>query len=578
MSLPTVLLLKVPLWQYPSKKHQQTFMDKNTAGYRASLALSTISGFFEKYSRGGCTLDVYDMNLVVLESWETLEDLADRALEAARLKIEATDFDAFAVSCQFMFNQSYVNRIVDMAHQKNPNAKIIVGGGYATIFPEKSLALPHIDYCVIGEGEHTFIHILNRIFETPDKDFEKDWAFDGYGEKLADGKLNIVPKKVFLDNLNDLPPPKWNFPGLDKYLAMEGAVLPFMASRGCPMACSFCSTHLSWGKPVRYRPVDNVVDEIISHYEKHSVKNFHCVDDNILFDRKWFHDFADAFAARKPDDLKITVSNFDLRFLDRETVRKIKKMGVTAIPIAAESGSQEIQRSIHKKLKEGVIFEKIAMIEEEGLAAEAFWMIGFPGETLEQVRQTVKMARELRTTSMQMFPMFPFPGTEVYEESKAAGIIDLDENDYESLHYRSANIKSEDWDSDTMKRIAYDANMEFNFLSTPLSDTEKGRKTLKRTCDRLEEELPGHVIAFIVRGYIAGAYDDDLMERERCYTLAIDSLQGEGESFVRYIAWAFPQINDFRDWAMNRDPETISGFMAAAMAAPNDSGVPLYQV
>ena len=563
----SILLVKVPTFSYPQKDAEMKFSEKNRVEFTPSYALATLSAFIEAHFSGEHNLEVYDMNLEAINFDGSVDALGVEALRKAESKIMGADFDVFAVSGQFMFNQEYAVDVVGWAKRRNPGAKVIVGGGYPTIFPDKSIAQPDVDYVAIGEAEHTFVHILNRIAGVEDVDFDLAWFFDGYAAKSADGAVSTVPKTGFLTNLEKLPVPAWEYPGIAEYLRDDpNAYLPFMASRGCPMACNFCSTHLTWGTAVRYRPAAKVVDEIVHWHEALGVKRFHCIDDNVTFDKKWILEFVDEVVARDVvPKVEFSFSNFDMRHLNREILRGIRKLGVSEVTVATESGNPDVRRKINKKLHMSRITETIDMLHDEGFFIHNNFIIGFPGETLEQIHDTVGLARQLRTDSIQIYPCFPFPGTKVYDDGKAMGVVTLDEDDYSALSRRRADkIHSDEWDGEMVKNIAYDANIEMNFLVTPLYDTEAGRGKLGAQMDTLKRTLPGHAVAYIVLGYLAARFEGDAAGRDENYALAVDSLLGEDRTFDRFMHWNFPQIRDFRQWVGEHRPDDVETIFSGA--------------
>jgi len=550
-----ILLFKVPVYARPNEGAAANFSKKNPINYTPSLALASLAGFVKKYFTLDHTLEVYDMNVDSLAPFKSEVELSERALNNGQNKIAESDFDVLAISCQFMFNQSYVDTIVEFAHKHNPQAAIIVGGGYATIFPEQAAKQPHIDYAVIGEGEHTLVHILNEKFGISDEAFKEKWPFDGFIRNRPDGTIEHLKKVAMLQNLEDLPLPAWDLFGLSDYNSKtyDGG-LPFMSSRGCPMNCSFCSTHLAWGRKVRYRPIQEIVNELLSSYKLYGVRSFSCVDDNVNFDKKWIIEFCNLAGDQLPSDVQITFSNFDLRFIDRDVVRALKKIRVSNIVIATESGSQEIQRKISKKLKLATISETIKMIQEEGLTVHNMFMIGYPDETMDQIMQTVDFARSLRTETMQIWPVFPFPGTRLYDEAKSFGSFAIDERDYDNLHYRSGQISSNEWDAKTVEQIAYDTSIELNFLATPNYDSTSGQSKLKTKMDSIIGSYPGHVIALIVRGHFAKV-DEDTKLQASCYNQAVKTLNSSDRTFGRYMSWNYPSILDFLSWVSENHPQ-----------------------
>ncbi|MCW9034177.1 MAG: B12-binding domain-containing radical SAM protein [Rhodospirillales bacterium] len=556
--MTNILMMKVPTFEYPEDVEATSVAEQATFSWTLSLAMASVAGFVESYFKGTYTLEQFDMNGVVAGVTGSLNELGDKTLEAAAKKIRETDFDVFAVSVQFLFSQQYADEIIKMAKKKNPNATVVVGGGFATIFPDNAINKPDVDYAVIGEGEHTFVHILNKICGIDDPEFIEKWHFDGYAEKLADGSVMQVPKSQFLQNLEDLSQPLWNKADYDKLLGISvNASIPIMASRGCPMGCSFCSTHLTWGKPVRFRPAEEVVREVMTAYERYGFKGFGFIDDNITFNNDWFVDFCDKLAAVKPDDIKITFSNFDMRFLNTAVLRGLKKIGVTTISIATESGTKEVQREISKKLNLDRVRKVVKEVQAEGIYIHNCFVIGFPNETIEQMHETVAFARELKTESIQMWPVFPFPGTRLHDEADALGFITFDEEDYGSLRYRKGGIQSPNWDVETVKEIAYDAIIEMNFLSTPYYDTQEGRLILKGRVNGVAQNIDGHVMANIVSGYLDANFYGNEESRNSYYGHACTLLLEEDCLFNRYMKLDYPAIKDFSAWVEANCPEVF---------------------
>ena len=175
--------------------------------------MAYISASLKKYLTFDFELTVKDINAYALFKKRHVPEEYQEYIK----KILENTYDVLLVSCPFMYNQNWVECSVDLSHQLNPHAKIVVGGGYSTIFPELAIAQPHVDYAVIGEGEYTSVHIINKIFGVKDSSFEDQFSFDGYAEKLSDGKCKIVKIMTFIDDLAKLPNPDWSWMEFDIY-------------------------------------------------------------------------------------------------------------------------------------------------------------------------------------------------------------------------------------------------------------------------------------------------------------------------------------------------------------------------
>ena len=158
----SVLLLKVPYCTHPDSFKEDTNF-KTKAPFRPipSLALATLSAFVDKYKKINYSLKVVDVNI---EAYTQPGIPIDTTLYTNLLTklIRDHDYDVLALSAMFVFNIKWVDTAVKLSKKFHPKAKIIVGGGYPTLFPERCLTEHDVDDVVIGEGDSTFLHILNK--------------------------------------------------------------------------------------------------------------------------------------------------------------------------------------------------------------------------------------------------------------------------------------------------------------------------------------------------------------------------------------------------------------------------------
>ena len=193
----------------------------------------------------------------------------------------------------FVMSQKWIDETLKFSRKYHPNAKTIIGGGYPSIFPEHALSRHGIDISVVGEGEDTFLHAVNRLNNIVDSEFEKNFPFEGYSATDGLGKIFSVPRKKGFIDLKELPPASYKWLDIENYFKKSGnRTLPLEASRGCPYGCTYCNTHISWGRQVRYKTVDNIVAELSDLHSNYDAQ-LHLIDDNLSFDRKWTIEFLD---------------------------------------------------------------------------------------------------------------------------------------------------------------------------------------------------------------------------------------------------------------------------------------------
>ena len=249
----------------------------------------------------------------------------------------------------FVMSQKWVEETLKFSKKYHPNAKIIIGGGYPSIFPEYVLKKHDIDISVVGEGEDSLLNAVNRLNNIVDSEFEKKFPFEGYAAKDSSGKIFSVPRKKGFIDLKELPPASYKWLDLKNYFKKSGnLILPLEASRGCPYGCTYCHTDMTWGRKVRYKSVDNLIAEL-SDLQLDHVPQLSFIDDNMAFDREWIIEFLDKLVEKKLK-FSLNAQNFHYRRLDEEILDKLFKVGVEGITISLESGSPTINKRIHRNL------------------------------------------------------------------------------------------------------------------------------------------------------------------------------------------------------------------------------------
>lgn len=311
-----------------------------------------------------------------------------------------------------------------MEHYKDFGKPLLIsGGGLATSVPEFTLRnMPELDAVCIGEGEYTIVDI----------------ADNGISEKVAgiafmrDGKLTFTKQREYIKNLDEIPFPDWQALGeyIEIYLknpiwgasAGNSSKINYVAkrsmnmivSRGCPHSCSFCY-HYVFGRNYRLRSVRNVIDEISTLKELYDIDFVGFVDDNTTANRQWILDFADAL-----EELNIRIhwgGSARVDQVDPFMLRKLRSSGCEWIGFGIESANPDILRAMKKKITPEQAKVAMQMVRDAGIYANATFIAGYPGETIETLRDTARFMRRNNCLN-SMFYATPYPGTELYEKCK----------------------------------------------------------------------------------------------------------------------------------------------------------------
>lgn len=309
---------------------------------------------------------------------------------------------------------------------------ICIGGPHPTIFPEEVVSDPDIDFVVLGEGELSFLELVKSLMTH--EDFENVPGI-GFSKR---GSVVINPPRLPIENLDLLPFPARHLLPMDVHIGFNflyygKPATTMIASRGCPFNCSFCQPTLRkiFGRKSRRRSPENVVDEIEYLIKKYDIKLIIFHDDTFTLNRKWVMDVCDEIIKR---NLKIKwICNSRADTLDERLLKKLKEAGCVELRIGVESGNQWILDNI---LKKGITINQVRdtfkLIRKCGFKrAWAFFMVGSPGETRDMIQDSIRLAREIKPTHVNISITLPLPGTELWNIAGKYGSFDKDWSKYD---------------------------------------------------------------------------------------------------------------------------------------------------
>jgi anaerobic magnesium-protoporphyrin IX monomethyl ester cyclase len=293
-----------------------------------------------------------------------------------------------------------------------PGSKIIFGGPWPSIDFEYILKNGFADYVVIGEAEHTLPELLEKIKNNKPVINVKGISYKNRGDSV----ITTRPRELIV-NLDDLPFPAWHlFPSPDKYYFYSYSKIfyPVTTSRGCPHDCIYCTKYIH-GYKMRYRSVENIIDEIRYLKDRFSVEQIQIVDDNFLFDQKRAELICGEIIKRK-FNLKIEFSNgLRAEKLTAHLAQLLKKAGTFRIALGIESGNQHVLDKINKKLRLDQIRKAVDLIKGENIELIGYFILGHPYDTPETMNDTINLAIELDPQYALFFKMVPFPGTKLFK-------------------------------------------------------------------------------------------------------------------------------------------------------------------
>ncbi|MGL5892160.1 MAG: B12-binding domain-containing radical SAM protein [Bacteroidia bacterium] len=269
------------------------------------------------------------------------------------------------------------------------------------------------DILVVGEGEETVLEVVKHLENTG----KLPENIDGTAI-LKDGKLQMNAERKLVRDINQLPSPNRKKVDLKLYLnawkERHGYNMVSVSTmRGCPYTCKWCSRAV-YGGTYRRRSPALVVDELTEIMRDYNPDRIWFVDDVFTISHKWLQEFADEIERRQ---LKVNyeiISRAD-RMSD-EVIALLKKSGCFRVWIGAESGSQRIIDAMDRRVDVQQVRTMIRQSRKQGIEAGTFIMLGYPGETRADIKETIRHLVESAPDLYTITIAYPIKGTRLYEE------------------------------------------------------------------------------------------------------------------------------------------------------------------
>lgn len=310
--------------------------------------------------------------------------------------------------------------------------KTVVGGVHSTAIPERTLEeFTCFDIVVRGEGENSLLELYSTIASGGDISKVKGLVYRNSESSFVDTGL-----RPLIDDLDILPFPDRELLGIGLYKRTHTSrafsrsnknISEIMTARGCSYSCIFCASKVTFGKKVRYRSVENIIDEMEECITKYRTNHFSILDDTFTFRKDLLYPVCDYLKSKRVSwDCFTRVDR-----LDEELAKRVVDSGCEKISFGLESGSEKIL----KLIKKGVTIEQIKkafnICHKYNLRyLEATFMLGnHPLETMEDIDATLNLIMELEPDLMAVSITAPFPGTELNRIMKEGGYLDKEKWD-----------------------------------------------------------------------------------------------------------------------------------------------------
>lgn len=348
-------------------------------------------------------------------------DVLDMAVgySTGDLKDKITSFapDLIGISLMtFMYKRSY--DIIKFAKQVKPSLNVIAGGPHVSTLREDVLdECAAIDYGAILEGEETLVELCNGGNLTSIKGLIY----------RRDEHIIVNEVRPFRVNLDDAPFPKYEKFPLNKYVTEE---IGIVSSRGCPYGCIYCPVKAAIGKKWRKRSAGNIIQEIQCWYDK-GYKQFSMLDDNFALDKNRVIEVCELLKKGNFESIELNCNN-GLRadHVNFEVLKQMKDSGFKYIAFGVEAGNNRILNNINKGETIEVIEDGIKTAIDLGYKVTLFFLVGSPGETMEDLNDSINLALKYPVFDVRFYNLIPFPKSRLYDWVKENNFFVVDSEDY----------------------------------------------------------------------------------------------------------------------------------------------------
>lgn len=339
------------------------------------------------------------------------------------------DADAIGISCMFSHEWPVVREIIAEIRNAFPGTLIIAGGEHITALPEFSLKqCQGIDVGITGEGEEAFADVLQAIKQKSDLADVTGIIF-----REQNGDITQTEHRKRIRELDEISAPAWHLFPLEIYLkngygfgVNRGRSMPVLATRGCPYQCTFCSNPAMWGTRWIARDVDLFFDEMMEYLDRYQIDNFDFYDLTAIVKKKWIVTFCNKIMDSGRTFTWQLPSGTRSEAIDAEVAQLLYDSGCRNMSYAPESGAPSVLTRIKKKIDLDKMKVSMRDSVRAGINCKANIIIGFPGETHKEVRQTMRFIVQmafLGIHDVSVSPFSPYPGSELYDGMYEEGRI-----------------------------------------------------------------------------------------------------------------------------------------------------------
>ena len=503
------------------------------------LGILYLSACVKRYNQVG-SVEILDYALKINEiaKYKNIEDFI---IKIAQRDVRSVP-DILAFSLIFSTSHRFFEVCVNILKTLWPNAVLIVGGTHATNSAKYLLDNKNVDFVARGEGEEAFYEFVRQYSEL------------GYVDIKGIYSKEKIESAAYLDlcdyahDLDSLPFPDWELIDMGAYITAKGRkreigssagkrIASLMTTRGCPFQCTFCSSHTVHGRKMRFRSVENVIEEVETLHKRFGIKLFIPEDDLFTANQNRVINLLTALE-------NLGIPDFELQFpsalsvstLNEKVMDALIRAGTKIINIAIESGSEYVQKHIIRK---NCDLQKakwiVAYLKSKGIMIRCYFIFGFPLETKEQMMETVEYAKSLKADWAVFSIAIPLVGSEMYDQFIQMGYITNESDVWSKSFFQRRMFDTKEISANELEELTYRVNLDCNFINNPNKINGKYDVAIE-FYKEIVSAYPFHIIAFycLWECYEAlGNFKESEQVNKRIYDLVKTDKRAH-DMFVKY--------------------------------------------
>jgi hypothetical protein len=409
----TICLVTAPTITEFSTPQELSSSSVKSASTESQLGILSLAAVL--HNRGD-DLRILNLNRIYYEHARiAFESGTDDFAQVAAFQIGAHEAEIYGFS-SICSSYPLTLRIARAVKALRPASAILFGGPQASVVDVRTVAaFPFVDFVLRGEAEASLPALIDQL----------------HGEQRFDQVAGLTyrvgneprrnPSAKPIENLDELPPPAYEM--TEELQGATTAVLEL--GRGCPYACTFCSTNDFFRRNFRLRSPQVLLRDMRWIAEKYGIRNFGLVHDMFTVDRRRVSDFCEAMIASGENFTWSCSARTDC--VDKGLLEMMARAGCRGIFYGVEVGSARMQKIISKDLDPQRAKKVIDETEELGIHSTVSLITGFPEETWEDVWQTVRMymhSARWPNSSPQLNILAPLAETPIHSKHRQTLVLD----------------------------------------------------------------------------------------------------------------------------------------------------------